>query len=233
MRHLIAGMAADEQHQFRLMHDLVGRRRGIVSGATDRQAMPRRDHAAAAERGGDRRGQRLGQRQQFLPGAGRSGAGAGDDDDPLCRAQRRGSALDLVVRGRRPMRRHRQLKRRIGDRRLRSPCRSRSTSACSPFRSRCAGRGVPVIASRHAWRIRRGRSAASVDIGGELRHRREQRRVRDFLIRVAMLHRAAACARSSRSPALWPRYASCKPAARFAAPTDCAKQMPGRPAMRA
>ena len=30
-----------------------------------------------------------------------------------------------------------------------------------PYRSRCAGRGEPVIASRQAWRSRRGRSAAS------------------------------------------------------------------------
>ncbi len=69
VRHLIAGVAADEQHEVRLVHDLVGRRRGIVARAADRQAMPRRDDAAAAERGADRRGQRLAQRQHFRPGA--------------------------------------------------------------------------------------------------------------------------------------------------------------------
>jgi acetolactate synthase I/II/III large subunit len=32
---------------------------------------------------------------------------------------------------------------------------------------------------------------------------------------------------------LWPRYGSCSPEARLAAPTDCAMQMPGRIATRA
>ena len=47
VRHLVAGVAADEQHEIRLVHDLVGGRRGIVSRATNRQAMPRRDRCRA------------------------------------------------------------------------------------------------------------------------------------------------------------------------------------------
>ena len=123
----------------------------------------------------------------------------------------------------------RQLQRRIDDGRFTAPYRSRRSSPDRPYRSRCAGRGEPVIASRHAWRSSRGRSAASVDIGRELGHRRIERPMRDFLIRVAMMEAAAARARSSAITGLWPSHASCKPAARFAAPTDCAKQMPGRP----
>ena len=39
-----------------------------------------------------------------------------------------------------------------------------TTFAERPYRSRCAGRGDPVIASRHAWRSKRGRSAASATL---------------------------------------------------------------------
>ena len=138
------------------------------------------------------------------PGAGRGGARRRRRSrSRFARAQLRGRALDLVVGRRRPIRRHGQLKRRIGTDRFARPCPVSTTFAERPYRSRCAGRGEPVMASRQAWRSRRGRSAASVDIGGELGHRREQRPMREFLIGVAVMverrlapgqrdHRAAA-----------------------------------------
>ena len=107
-------MTADEQHEIRLVHDLVGRRRGVVSRATNRQAMPRRDQAAPAERRADRRRQRFAQGQQLWPRPRRSSAGTGDDDDPPGRAQPCRRALDLVIRRRRAIRRYCQLQCRIG-----------------------------------------------------------------------------------------------------------------------
>ncbi len=156
MRHLVAGMAADEQHQFRLVHDLVGRRRGIVSGATNRQAMPRRDHAAAAKRGGDRCGQRLAQRQHLRSGARCRGAGARDDGDPLRRAQFRRGPLDLVIRRRWPVRRHGQLQRRIGDHGLVHHAESRRHSPAAR-----SGRDAPAAASPSSPRATPGASDAA------------------------------------------------------------------------
>ena len=54
-RHLVAGIAADEQHEIGAVHDAVGRRRGIAAGDTGRQPVPGRDDAARTERRGDRR----------------------------------------------------------------------------------------------------------------------------------------------------------------------------------
>ncbi len=77
--HLIAGVAADEQYQLSRVHDLVGGRRGIVSGATNRQPMAGGNDTAPTERRRDRSMQRLGEREQFLSRAGLHRAGAGDD----------------------------------------------------------------------------------------------------------------------------------------------------------
>ena len=202
VRHLIAGVAADEQHQVGLVHDLVGGRRGIVARATNRQAMPRRDHTAPAERGADRRRQCLAQRQHFRPGARRGGAGAGDDDNPLRRAQLRGGTLDLVIRRRRPIRRHRQLQRRIGDRRLAHHAGlddvRRAPIQIEMRRTRRTGHRLAPCLAQQARQV-----GGIRDIGRELRHRRVERPVRQFLIGVAVVeqrwlapgqrdHRAAA-----------------------------------------
>ena len=202
VRHLIAGVAADEQHKVRLVHDLVGGRRGIVSRATNRQAMPRRDHAAPAERGADRRRQRLAQRQQFRPGTGRGGTGAGDDDDALRRAQLRRRALDLVVRRRRAIRRHRQLQRRIGAGRFAhhaglDDVRRPSVQVEMRRTRRARHRLAPGLAQQ-------ARQVGGVgDIGRELRHRCVERLVREFLIGVAMVveRRLAAGQRDHRAVA--------------------------------
>ena len=118
VRHLIAGVAADEQHEVGLVHDLVGRRRGIVSGATNRQAMPRRDHTAPTKGGADRRRQRLAKPQHLRSGVRRSRARARDNNDTAGGAKPGGGAFDLVIRRRRPIRRHGQLECRVGNRRL-------------------------------------------------------------------------------------------------------------------
>jgi hypothetical protein len=57
---LITRMTACEQDQVRLMHNLVGWRRAIVAGTTDRQPMVSRDDPARAEGCGDRRRQCFG-----------------------------------------------------------------------------------------------------------------------------------------------------------------------------
>ena len=99
MGDLIAGVAADEKHQFRLMHDLVGRRGGVVAGAADGQAVAGWDQASTTQGGCDRGGKCLGHRQDFGAGAGGGCAFPGDDDDLLGAAEFGRHAVDVAVRG--------------------------------------------------------------------------------------------------------------------------------------
>ena len=116
-RYLVAGIAADEQHELGAMHDAVGGRRGIAAGDPGRQPMPGRDDAARAQGRSDRRGQRFGQREDLRPSAGHGGPIAGDDRDAARAGQQRRGALDVALIGDRPVHRNRP---RLGfeDRRL-------------------------------------------------------------------------------------------------------------------
>ena len=186
-RDLVAGIAADEQHEIGAVHDAVGRRRGIAAGDTGRQPMPGRDDAAGAERRRDRRLQRLGQCENLRPGLRSCGPVAGDDRDAAGRGQRRGGALDVGASA---------TGRCAGIRRASGSMTGGSavwpSSISSPWMTgevemgrprRVRQRGAPSVTQQPR------QFGGQVDRGREFRHRGEQRRVRDFLVGVAMLKR--------------------------------------------
>jgi len=96
-----------------------------------------------------------------------------------------------------------------------------------PVQVEMAGRGVPVIAARHAWRSKSRQVGGAVDLGVETSSPAHTAARAVSPDRHCGVDVPAAYVRSVRSPASGPRYASCNPAARFAAPTDWAKQIPG------
>ena len=149
--------------------------------------MRRRDDAARPERRRDRRGERLGQRQHLRPGPGRGGAVAGDDHEAARAGQQRGGALDVALVGDRPVQRNAP---RLGfdDRRLGGLPEfdhvALQAVEIEMGRARRVGqRGAPGMPQQPR------QFAGGIDRGRELRHRREQRRVRDFLVGVAVLER--------------------------------------------
>ena len=104
-----------------------------------------------------------------------------------------------------------------------------SASPVRPAMSRCTGRGVPVVASRNAWRIRCGIcSSASICAWNLVTAAIQRRRARPPGRRCGTGSRAT-WRPVNAITGEWPRYGSCSAAARLAAPTDCAMQMPGLP----
>jgi hypothetical protein len=178
MRHLVAGIAADEQHELGRVHHPVGRRRGVVADHADMQRVPRRDHPSRAERGGDRRPQHL------RPAARQRCAIADNDDHALGGQQRRHGRLHRRRVRPRPMPR-------------RGP---------GPKRGRCLRRlaGLDELAHQPV-EVEMHRARRRGDGGGPglaelprqvgrlmhlrrvLRHRREERRMRHLLVGVAVL----------------------------------------------
>ena len=186
VRHLIAGMAAHEQYHVGFVHDLVGRRRTIVSDATNRQSVAGGDRAAPAERRADRRRQRAAQRQQFRAGLRSRDSGTRDDREALRTPQGGGGTFEFIVRRRGTERRHAQLKRGIDAGGLGHRA-GFDDVALQPVdvemhRPRRAGhRRAPRLAEQ-ARQV-----GCGVHLGGEFGYRREHRMMRNLLVGVAML----------------------------------------------
>jgi hypothetical protein len=100
VRVLVAQLRADHQHQVGLVHEAVGDRHAVAAHAADGQRVHRRQDGACAHRGGHRRAERTGQRQDGRAGTGRERVAARDDDDLARAADRHGRGLELVSRGR-------------------------------------------------------------------------------------------------------------------------------------
>ena len=149
--------------------------------------MRRRDDAARPERRRHRGGERLGQRQHFRPGPRCGGTVAGDDHEAARADQHRSGPLDVAFVGNRPVQRNAP---RLGfdDRRLGGLPQfdhvALQAIEVEMGRARRVGqRGAPRMAQQPR------QFAGGVDRGREFRHRLEQRRVRDFLVGVAVLER--------------------------------------------
>jgi len=167
------------------VHDAVRRRRGIAAGDTGRKPMPRRNDAAGAKRRGDRRLQSLRQGENLRPRLRGGSPVAGDDRDATGSAQCRGGALDIRGVGHRPVRRDMPLL-GVEHRRLGGLAEldlialmTREIEMGRPWR--IGQRGAPGVAQQAR------QLGGRIDRGRKLRHRREERCMRDLLIGVAVL----------------------------------------------
>ena len=185
--HLVARIAADEQHEVGAVHDAVRRRRGIAAGDTDGEPVPGRDDATRPEGRRDRRLQCLGEREYLRPRLRGGGPIAGDNRDAASGGEHTGRALDVASVGHRPMCGN-AARLGIENRRFGSLAKfdfvalmTREVEMGRPRRVR--QRSAPGMA--HQSR----QFGGQIDGGGKLGHRGEDRRVRNFLVRVAMLKR--------------------------------------------
>jgi hypothetical protein len=74
-----AGLGADEADEVGCVHDPVGALAGVTSDHADRQRMCAGDRVLAVERGGNRNGERLGERHELGARAGGAHSAAGND----------------------------------------------------------------------------------------------------------------------------------------------------------
>ena len=186
MRDLIAGVAADEQHEIGVVHDAVGGRRRVVADGADGERVSRRDEPVGAERNADGRGETFAERQQLVAAARRRGAGTCNDRNPLGGKQCLCRAGDVISRWQRTVRGHRHIERRA---------RADGFGHRAHFDD--FGKPPVEIEMRRARRSRHGRAprlpqqsrqvGGGVDFGCKFRHRRKQRRVWQLLIGVAVL----------------------------------------------